>query len=545
MRSGRQHPGTRARRRGFTLAEMLVAVAAMLLIAVGLAQIFTATGNTVTTGKRVSYLREYAGMIEQQLRADISRMTRDGFLVIRHELNFGPGGTATNGTIASHPDQPDRFRRARRTDEIVFFAAGEFASRRDPVHPDRVPTATEARIYYGHGMRHDPDAAYFDAPVRLDTSNWTTLPDYFGFDGPNEFAADWTLLRHAALLRAPGSTSMDDLSYSFPGVSFNQLRDSAIQIGLQPAASSVFRTEAQFTPDPLPGNIVRNTVEHPLFISGAVDIAATNLSDVRRLILSAPDDPAGLGAADFPLQLSGQFDAGEAETLFNMQAWMRDALPAPSDNTNPPERMRAEPTPPNPLASGAGFSTIPLQNFIQRTDQAVLSAFNFVPHCTEFIVEWTFGDRYEQGDLFPFGRSVGELIWHGLPREVNLEPGVPTNTFLAADEYDNNPNNPRFPHVTRYRRLDGTTQQWQIPFELIHGDGIIDDNINSRQFLYSYFGIVDPTFDGNDDNDPATIPWAWPRLIRITMTLADPNDPAIEQTFQFTFEVPGAPEPGA
>ena len=39
---------------------------------------------------------------------------------------------------------------------------------------------------------------------------------------------------------------------------------------------------------------------------------------------------------------------------------------------------------------------------------------------------------------------------------------------------------------------------------------------------------------------PATIPWAWPKLLRITISLVDPTDPLREQTFQFIIEVPEA-----
>src|SRR5262252_2906544 len=72
-------------RRGFTLMEIVVAVGAVALVAVGLASIFDTVGKTVTGGKRASNLNTYAGLLEAQLRADFAAMTRDGFLVIRQQ----------------------------------------------------------------------------------------------------------------------------------------------------------------------------------------------------------------------------------------------------------------------------------------------------------------------------------------------------------------------------------------------------------------------------------------------------------------------------
>jgi hypothetical protein len=97
----------------------------------------------------------------------------------------------------------------------------------------------------------------------------------------------------------------------------------------------------------------------------------------------------------------------------------------------------------------------------------------------------------------------------------------------------------------------------------------------------AHFGYVDPTFkqdqfrwnlasrtftgggDGSkdfghqvDDNNNGTIevnevrpgepaataiPWAWPKMIRVTMTLSDAQEPSIESTFQFVFSVPTDP----
>jgi hypothetical protein len=64
----------------------------------------------------------------------------------------------------------------------------------------------------------------------------------------------------------------------------------------------------------------------------------------------------------------------------------------------------------------------------------------------------------------------------------------------------------------------------------------------------AFFGYVDSSDDGvaptNTDLDYGAgtgRPWAWPTLIRVTMSLTDPNNPGIEETFQFIFPTPGNP----
>jgi len=112
---------------GFTLIELIVAIGAVAILAVGIASIFGAVGKTVAGGRRVSNLNEFASLIERQMRTDFQAMTRDGVLLIRHEeANEG-------NAVLLHPD--DIAPRVRRTDQIIFFRHGEFSTTRAPVVP--------------------------------------------------------------------------------------------------------------------------------------------------------------------------------------------------------------------------------------------------------------------------------------------------------------------------------------------------------------------------------------------------------------------------
>src|ERR1041384_342270 len=124
-----------ARATGFTLIETLVAVGALAFVAVGIAVIFEAPGKPITTGKRVSAFNTYAAAIEHRLRADISAMTREGFLVIRNEYADRDGDGTITGGDAVPLYAGDARQRLRRTDELMFFAKGEFVSARSPLVP--------------------------------------------------------------------------------------------------------------------------------------------------------------------------------------------------------------------------------------------------------------------------------------------------------------------------------------------------------------------------------------------------------------------------
>lgn len=626
--------------RGFTIVEMLMVVAIMALLTVGLAQIFRVTGDTVRAGKRLSNLNAYAAMVEKQIRADFKSITRDGFMVMRHR---NAGGTAPNFTDENILLAPnDAAPRRRRVDEIVFFTTGDFTTARDPIYPTVQAKGTQARIYYGHGYRESPDADTYYDRLRLDDLN-NNLNDNpkFGQPGPNRYASDWTLLRQQVVLSQPRSmvgiklpTTLVDPAPVYqngnPSEANCEDLDSRIQISLQPAASSIFRYLARVMPadlHPRFGNayVVRDDNSgsrpaRPQFASGIVDVCAMDLTEIRAILLDAQQLDNRALAQGFSLDddfaggsIGGRDDEVRGSFFFNdlnpgaansstrlMQAWMREALPANSDAG---ERVRYELTPPNLLGNIESPSGNVYDKDYYRSDQMMLTASNFVPGCTEFIVEWSFGKAYPSTDTQ--GRA-GQLIWHGLERRAGV-----TSTGQAAyaalpygDPISNNADLYQMP----YRRMDGTTGYWPpLPDEdtttVANPAPGVRHNVNLLRIYnpfggsntpeYSYFGYVDPSYrmrslwtdsDGDgffdsgeayedlnnngrrdtspaeiaeaiigngdmwydpnvngerpDPREPGSIPWAWPRLVRFTISLADPTDPLREQTFQFVVEIP-------
>jgi type II secretory pathway pseudopilin PulG len=564
----------------FTLLEVLVAVAALGLIAVGVASIFGATGRVVTKGRQVSAFNSYASLIEQQLRSDIASMTRDGYLIIRNQVADGNGDGTVLLTNTNTPNvdavplyNGDENPRTRRIDELMFFTKGQFSSARGQLHPSLSAHADAARIYYGHGTRalpptgaYNPQTAYYTPQLndRNDNMQGTTRLGYDSpnNDNPNRYASDWILLRHVTLLSPPHTAEVLASGPIF-GLPANSpmLADSPIQIGLQPAAPSIFRALCNLFPVPVP-NHLRTEVQsqHPLYSSGLVDVAATDLSITRSIVMSARVMPSAADQRFFNpndnQQNNEQTDAGvdniytlygttgnqDPRVVDRIQQWMADGLPANSEGTTANmSRIRCEGAPVNYLYSldRANWNS-DADAACRQADQTMLAASNFLPHCTEFIVEWSFGKTYpsDSGAAGYNASRAGQLIWHGMHRQVDNQ--------VVADPYFQGVN---FNGMTvPFTRVDGSVGNYLVQTRLIHGEAVATAAPPWGAPLSSYFGYVDPTFNPDQDGDgllrsasdsvSPTIPWAWPKLIRVTLSLADPNDPTIERTFQFVFEVP-------
>lgn len=583
---------------GFTLVEMLIAVGAVALISIGLARLFASTGETVRVGRRVSTLNEAASTLERQIRKDVASMTREGFLVIRHK---NIDGTAPNGGVLLSEDDTGANARTRRADELVFFAAGKFTSMREPVYPTRQAVGNAARIYYGHGVRdrrlEDPTAAGYlldsDPIIDLDPDTLTNWPE-LGTTGVNEFASNWALLRHVTVLARPSLTDSTPPADAPTFASTSaQWRDSIAQVGLQPAAVSIFRLDPLNGTDDILGGGYRTSANpavqlgltgqwarsgfppvYARFASGVVDVASVDLSLIRNRVLSLPNRVL----LKAPGSAAERFEPGEVQftsTANNpngsahlMKMLMASALPSapaeidgsPAPNQNPtgvPEqRMLWAPVPADftGLVSNASSTRWPANEPWRRQDQIMLTSTPVVVGCTEFIVEWSFGDVSPVNSGGQATRNTGQLIWHGLSRWEDTDGNGrmdPYETAFAGPYRNQNRNTgggwdgalgrDRFTQITESgfaRNVPAALIHW--PTNVAFDAGAGTPLASTETPLYSFFGYVDPTYR-NEPYDPAkptTLEWPWPKLLRFTVTLVDPSDPLAEQTYQFIVELP-------
>ncbi|HHN77945.1 MAG TPA: hypothetical protein ENK11_04625, partial [Phycisphaerales bacterium] len=398
--------------RAFTLVEVIVAVGVLAVIGVVIGTIFTTIGETVTQGRRVSDMNRFAARIERVMRRDFENMVREnGFLVIRNELTHDFTNSPSRTDVGL--TQTDPSPRPRRIDEIMFFSRGDFTSKRTPLHRDMVARSGVARIYYGHGQKmpvdygnnpDNPDLTTRYARPRLDEPNNRIngadarlgVPSALGTINPNEFASDWSLLRHVTLLvPRPGGLQVlpDDVFGLRPNdgtpEAYNRVADSSRQIALGPAAQSIFRAVSAMVPyeintvpsggtgltliDPSRFNIrpfnagysvllggSDESKVRPLFTSGVVDVAVTDLDEIRTIVtspwLGTPDSarerlPSQLTPYDYSSTVDRLTDYEQQRVFFDgggnprsgsvlnsgmlpagaqrqaQQLWMLDAMP--------------------------------------------------------------------------------------------------------------------------------------------------------------------------------------------------------------------------
>ncbi|MEL7472559.1 MAG: hypothetical protein AAGK04_04515 [Planctomycetota bacterium] len=646
LQAMRRVSGRAASGSGFTLIETLVAVGVIAVVGVGLASIFGAFSDVVSSGRQISRFAQTAAIIERQMREDFRRMNREGYLVIRQQfaqadpmsedVEADPDSSAFDGVGSSLDDAEPRL---RRIDEIVFFAQGDFESARQPLHASLAVTSSEARVYYGHGRKARlPEPGddlrslalapyYYDADVQYGpgTSRIEADADDRGLgvaedENPNEFAGDWTLLRHVTLLAPPSDTLPDtteareDLFGSGPPIStpdqdpFNATfpngtptNNTTLVYQGQPAVRFLFRDvlrnlAGQSSELTATVRTERDTLS-PRFESGLVDIALTTFDEtasvIDRLNAYPPIDqtqtaptgvmplPPGVSPINsVPLETTiGRFLTSASGTswgdlrvgstpsqnrLSTMRAWMEQLLPAYSlvvspNGTPRGERIRAELEPTafeavitdsgGDITSGAAPGVGPLAIEVARSDQLALSMSNLAVRCTEFIVEWSFGQTYTE-EFYATGgthsRREGELVWYG---------STVTDDFTTLEPA----------HITRYPGGDWIGGEPPVgayqPFES-HPSMVVQDHVVSSSLIYGLqappptelsldaltctFGRLDLTYPQAGAllpaDAPLAVPMAWPRLIRVTFTLADPSDLSVEETFQYVFDVPAGPE---
>jgi prepilin-type N-terminal cleavage/methylation domain-containing protein len=254
---------------GFTLIELMVSIAIALLLILGVNQVFKISSETAGQGQALSTINRDNRAIQNTLVLDFKNLvpvpggasqTTDGPLFIINSQTMGAFRNARDKSAASDPadprHEPTLFAsstpsghwnpallnfRNHRIDRVAFFARGLYARQTASPNAGFVApgTASEAYIWYGHGMLPNPGNVYF-GPGDPDPANTT-----------NQVASDFFLCRQAILLTptitdsnylqpasqsnavlAPlgyGSPSNDNAS---PGGMAYQVQDSRYDIGI-------------------------------------------------------------------------------------------------------------------------------------------------------------------------------------------------------------------------------------------------------------------------------------------------------------------------
>jgi competence protein ComGC len=145
-------------RRAFTVVELLVAVVVLLAVIIATSKIFSTASKVSSTGEATADVLQQGSVLEEQMRRDLDRITRDGYMAIqcvavRNDVNRVVAGA--NAPLLN-PDLPANA--VLRCDQVVFFTAGTEVSARWAGPGDLVTSgggqqARATRVYYGHGVQ--------------------------------------------------------------------------------------------------------------------------------------------------------------------------------------------------------------------------------------------------------------------------------------------------------------------------------------------------------------------------------------------------------
>jgi competence protein ComGC len=146
-------------RRAFTVVELLIAVVVMLAVIIATSKIFNTASKVSSTGEANADVLQQGTVIEEQMRRDLERLCRDGYMAIqcvavRNDVNQVISPSANAPLLNPQLDA----NAILRCDQIVFFTAGTETSARwagpgDLVSGGGGQQSRGARVYYGHGVQ--------------------------------------------------------------------------------------------------------------------------------------------------------------------------------------------------------------------------------------------------------------------------------------------------------------------------------------------------------------------------------------------------------
>lgn len=509
-------------RRGFTLTELLIAIAVLIVVILAASRIFATASQVTGIGQATSDVLTEAAAIERNLRKDIEQLSYEGVFAIRNVAVRND----INGPALLNPElEPDAWLRC---DQLVFFTDGVQNSHaaRQTQGAFSKGQSTESFVYYGHAFQL-PGAKPFqqqsvDRGVAHDVDPNTTVYPWTA----GQVSMVNTVFGTAAATGGSLGTGM----YAFSGGGTHPIAQPGARQWLLSRNAAILLDDDQQNPNlnskgvfldqtPTARSILLNNVALPglgaAFLSpqirdGRRDAAATQLADIRqRILFEGPDWQADQ----------------RAYILNNLVYYPRAERVAPSTH---------------------------------RIDQA-LTNHVLSSSCSSFIVEWTYdlgvgeatnsnpitGGSTTYSGLSNFGTNtpsaayepVGEIRWFGLS---DASRGVfPYSFDQWPDDWEG--------QIWRFNNITGgSSTEWTIlsdNIEQLVTHSRYHEELNyvfgfnqDRPFLHPVTGLPDPSL-GVPDTDAAYTPW--PSALRITMVL---HDPAANleggRTFQFIVRLP-------
>lgn len=509
----RKPKARRRQRSGFTLTELLVAVLILIVVIIATSKIFGTVSNVTGLSQASADVLQEAVAIERQIRSDFKRLSRDGFFAIRcvavqNGVNL-PGGQLLD---PSHP--PDYLIRA---DQLVFFTHGTetIQTYGSTAGAGRGAQGSVSRVYYGHAFQV-PSGPAVEIPgsagivslvYAIDPPLDPSTPIVPWYNGPTQtfvktrFQEDESLAGDYALagtfpnsvdVRQPPATRwlLARQALVLAGYRFT---DTTEYLGSNRIGRSIFHSDPNYS------------TPTPEALNGRVDAVASQLNDVRAVILDANGD----GVHD-PWRFVSSSD------------WQRNTI---SHAIYYPRAERVAPG-------------------MHRVDQA-LGAHVLASACSSFIVDWTYkhDTGMVEGTAF-VGVNIPpafEQQWLGL--DDAGDPAISRQVFPLRSVFSG----PVVPRALDHQNVD----RFDIP-------NLLPDTLQTlagkRIKQAGAFAVYEAIFGYNQDLplDVNGSVWAeptvatssvaytpWPAAIRITMRLHDAeNRLEAGRVVQFVIDLP-------
>lgn len=513
---------TTSRRRAFTLVELMVSIALVLILLVGVNQVFKMTTDTVGAGQALNtasrnlrsaqsvFFNDLHGAVtsnppvfmirSQQIPAFRNRADELGdrdynqsdtyinriaqILSIDLDNNGSEGELGVPGEIISPALYNDRNHRA---DMFMFFARGNFPRQtgNDGTFAANM-SSSEAWIWYGHLKRPD-----FSSPAG--SSNADALNPLQGYENrspgelpdfskvppdrndDNFFASNWILGRVVTLLRQPDTS---DNIYDNSGISQVYLKR--------------WSTDAATILSPLSINSVSSEIavaDRYNIAWSRYDVAGTTIDGYRQILATAIDPP------------------------YNLTDWWDFRFSF---------RYQCNIIPSRPISSQSIARTIPA----------------FLSSCSQFIVEYA-GDFMTQendptnvnyGQVKSAGsdgkidylvvNGVAQTRWYGLPRDTNGDGVINQLDVVPLRDIRYTAVSPPTPYNAPFER---DWPAYQINYAAITAG--VPAMPNGTRYIVAW--------------GPDTAGQPLPKMIRIVATVDDPTGRMTTgQTMEYVIDLP-------
>lgn len=543
----------RIKHTGFTLMELMVSVFVLLVVMVAVGRIFSTTSAVSASGRAISETLQQGVAIEQQLREDISKIAREGFLAIR---SVSLANNINGDYLLIDPSLP--IGEIIRCDQLIFFTNGIATPMLNTGSTDFAGQGLASMVYYGHGVRfpqldgigeginatdESDNPKYFDSDIpeiitpwyegiiEVETRKYTegqderfnVVADGIFANGRQSDPHDWVLCKQVVVLGDDDMASPDDTR-------------KTVYLGRGVSTQTIFPWDPR----------IGGSQTYPHVLHGRVDIAATQLDDIRQSVLQSVE--FGTNSSRW-WRVPDEDVVDQQELIASLFYW-----------------PRVEPYPSTAI----------------RYDQAMMMPV-LAEGCVSFQVEWTYdegvGQATDSNQNTYTGYRFGDTLW--LTSQGTINRGIRQGPPWWGGSWRNNQDDPHdlaigydtltswtndanqgISNLVPARSVDPTL----IEPVFVSGEGhfaapvpTVQNVIGGVSEYWAIFGYNgnEPFFENdldflNDDTsgdtgmdagllagDPTWRYTPWPNALRITIRLLDrDNKLGSGWTYQFVVNLP-------